>query len=102
LHLTYEGVRVIVALGAFAWDSILRSIKSQFDVKEFKDLKDPKGRIERIPRFSHGAQFEWRGDDGNSRVLLGSYHPSQQNTFTGKLTEAMLDQVFERASRFAR
>ncbi len=99
LQLSYRSLKVIVALGAFAWASVLKSIKSEFDIKEFID---PKGRIERNPRFAHGAQFEWRDEEGNSRVLLGSYHPSQQNTFTGKLTEAMLDRVFERASRFAR
>lgn len=100
LHLTYPSLRVIVALGAFAWNSVVRSIRSIKDEYGVEEFIDSQGAIERSPRFSHGAQLEWKSGDGNSRVLLGSYHPSQQNTFTGKLTEAMLDQVFARASRF--
>ena len=68
---------VIVCLGAFAWDAACRLL----------DLR-PK------PRFGHGAEFTpAKGDP----VLLGCYHPSQQNTFTGKLTEPMIDAVFLRA-----
>jgi uracil-DNA glycosylase len=68
---------VIVCLGAFAWDAACRLL----------DLR-PK------PHFGHGAEFT-PGEDGP--VLLGCYHPSQQNTFTGKLTEPMIDAVFLRA-----
>jgi len=71
-------VRVVVCLGGFAWDAGLR-------------LLHPGVRPR--PRFGHLAQHELP----DSRLLLGSYHPSQQNTFTGKLTEQMLDAVFHRA-----
>ncbi len=80
-----QGVRVIVALGSFAWDAALRTVTA---------LGHPPARPR--PRFGHGAE----ADVGPYR-LLGSYHPSQQNTFTGKLTEDMLDAVFARAKELA-
>ncbi|MBA2691177.1 MAG: uracil-DNA glycosylase [Rubrobacter sp.] len=66
---------VVVCLGAFAWDAALRMF-----------LVRPK------PRFGHGAEFEVDG-----RTLVGCYHPSQQNTFTGRITAAMMDAVMLRA-----
>jgi uracil-DNA glycosylase len=71
---------VIVCLGAFAWDAACR-------------LHGLRPR----PRFGHGAEHAIEGGP----VLLGTYHPSQQNTFTGKLTESMLDAVFEKARDLA-
>jgi uracil-DNA glycosylase family 4 len=67
--------RVAVALGGFAWDALLR------------ELGRPPGTTK--PRFGHGA----RASLADGRTLLGSYHVSQQNTFTGRLTPAMLDDV---------
>jgi uracil-DNA glycosylase family 4 len=75
--------RVFVALGDFAYRSIWSHLRR-------RRLALPKPR----PRFAHGAELTL--DDG--RVVIASYHPSQQNTFTGKLTEEMLDAVFERAA----
>jgi uracil-DNA glycosylase family 4 len=78
-------LRVVVALGAFGWDGVLRAMAS------LGHASRPK------PRFGHGAQ---------ARVgpysLLGCFHPSQQNTFTGTLTESMIDGVLERARGLAR
>jgi uracil-DNA glycosylase family 4 len=71
---------VIVCLGSFAWAAACRVLG-----------------IKPRPRFGHGA--EHRPDEGPA--LLGSYHPSQQNTFTGKLTEEMIDAVFSRARELA-
>ncbi len=68
--------RILVCLGAFAWDATLRALEA------------PRP----WPRFGHGAEAEAGG-----LTLLGTFHPSQQNTFTGKLTPPMLDAVFERA-----
>jgi uracil-DNA glycosylase family 4 len=75
------GARVIVCLGAFAWDGALRALAS---------LGAPTPRPR--PRFAHGAAAQVDG-----WTLLGCYHPSQQNTFTGRLTEAMLDDVLRAA-----
>jgi uracil-DNA glycosylase len=80
-----EDVRVIVCLGAFAWDAALRLRAA---------LGEPTPRPR--PRFGHGAQAA-----GERWTLLGCFHPSQQNTFTGKLTADMLDAVFSRARELA-
>ena len=71
---------VIVCLGKFAWDAacVLLGIRPR-------------------PRFGHLAEHRTEGGP----VLLGSFHPSQQNTFTGKLTEPMLDAVFEEARKIS-
>jgi uracil-DNA glycosylase len=53
------------------------------------------------PQFGHGARVDLARKDGRSVVMLGCYHPSQQNTFTGRLTEPMLDEVFTAARRLA-
>ena len=74
-------VRVIVCLGSFAWDAGLRVLAAA-------GAPLPRPR----PKFGHGAEATVGG-----RVLLGCYHPSQQNTFTGKLTRPMIDDVMRRA-----
>ena len=78
-------VAVIVALGRLAFDEYLGILKEQ-------------GKIARRSgfRFAHGAEF--RTGEGQP-LLICSYHPSQQNTFTGKLTQAMLQTVFRKATR---
>jgi uracil-DNA glycosylase family 4 len=78
-------VRVVIALGAFAWDGFLLAAAAG-------GVAVPRPR----PRFGHAAE----ADVGRWR-LLGSFHVSQQNTFTGKLTEPMLDAVFRRARDIA-
>jgi uracil-DNA glycosylase len=76
-------VRVFVALGQIGW----RSVVDQ--ARERGWLSGPS------PKFGHGAVVELEG----GRWLIGSYHPSQQNTFTGRLTESMLDGVFAMAKQ---
>ncbi len=72
---------VIVTLGQIAWRATRRA------------LQDQGHRLNRTDRFRHGAETTWAPD----RWLLASYHPSQQNTFTGRLTEPMFDTIFSRA-----
>ncbi len=79
------GIEVVVALGGLAFGRVLREELGW-------------GRVEPRPRFGHGVEAAF--SDGP--LLIASYHPSQQNTFTGRLTEPMLDQVFERAARVIR
>ena len=80
------GVRVVVALGGLAFDRVLR-----LHARAGGELPRPR------PRFGHLARVPLPG----WATLLGSYHPSQQNTFTGKLTAPMLDAVFREARRAA-
>jgi uracil-DNA glycosylase len=80
--------RVIVALGSFAWAGSLLALSGL-------GAEIPRPR----PRFAHGA--EARIETGGGWTLLGCFHPSQQNTFTGKLTEGMMDDVFARAKELA-
>ncbi|HEY5050170.1 MAG TPA: uracil-DNA glycosylase, partial [Acidothermaceae bacterium] len=54
-----------------------------------------------LPRFGHGVRVDLSSADGRKISVLGCYHPSQQNTFTGKLTEGMLDDVLELAKTLA-
>ena len=75
-------LRVVVCLGGFAWESALR-LRAMLD-------GDPVPRPR--PRFGHGVELS-----GKPWTLLGCFHPSQQNTFTGKLTPDMMDAVFTRA-----
>ncbi len=78
-------VRVVLALGGFAWDSALRVLGTRA------------GRPRRKPHFGHGAEARV-----GEVTLLGSYHVSQQNTFTGRLTADMLDTVVTRARDLSR
>ena len=80
--------RVVLCLGAFAWNAGLRLVAELGDT--FASRPGPR------PRFGHGAELR-----GSRYVLLGCYHPSQQNTFTGKLTEPMLDTILRRTRELA-
>jgi uracil-DNA glycosylase family 4 len=98
LTLLAPTLRVVVCLGSFAWDAGLRA---------FRELGYAVPRPK--PKFGHGAEVvldraDRRADggaDGGAVTLLACFHPSQQNTFTGKLTEPMLDSVLGRAAALA-
>jgi uracil-DNA glycosylase family 4 len=84
-RLVFDHVRVIVALGGFGWQIALR----------LPGTTAPRGVAK--PRFGHGAVVELP----SGVRLLGCYHPSQQNMFTGRLTPAMLDDIFIEAKKLA-
>jgi uracil-DNA glycosylase len=85
LDLVRADVRVLVCLGHFAWAAVWRELdRSGYQI--------PAPR----PAFGHGAEVAVSG-----LLVLGCYHPSQQNTFTGRVTDAMLDAVFDRARSYA-
>ncbi len=85
LRLVWPGLRAVVVLGAFGWSTLWPSLAAA-------GVALPARR----PAFAHGAEVEVEG-----RIVLGCYHVSQQNTFTGRLTEPMLDAVFARAAAVA-
>ncbi|MGN6160324.1 MAG: uracil-DNA glycosylase [Marmoricola sp.] len=86
VELLLPTLRVVVCLGSYGWDAALRTL-TQAGVA----IPKPK------PKFGHGAEVAL-----GEITLLGSYHPSQQNTFTGRLTEPMLDAVLSRAATLAK
>jgi uracil-DNA glycosylase family 4 len=87
-----QRVRVVVCLGGFAWDAGLRLDAAAGAGGDPGATVPPRPRA----RFGHGAEHA-----GCRYTLLGCYHPSQQNTFTGRLTPAMIDDVFARAIALA-
>jgi len=87
LELTLPTVRAFVGLGSFAWNALIKSLR---------ELGHPIPAV----KFGHGAEYIY-SHNGVEYLLIASYHPSQQNTFTGKLTHEQLDTVLEKAARFS-
>jgi len=83
--LVADGLKAIVCLGHFAWQAAWREL-----ARMGRAIPSPR------PAFGHGAEADVAGV-----LVLGCYHPSQQNTFTGRVTGPMLDAVFQRARVFA-
>lgn len=92
IELIRPTLRVVVALGAFAWSAWWPARRAVYGLPTPKPL----------PRFGHGVVVT-DGDKGSAAgpSVIGSYHVSQQNTFTGRLTPAMLDDVFAKAKALA-
>jgi uracil-DNA glycosylase len=90
LELLAPTVRVAMTLGAIGWQALLRTLGQA-------GWTIPRPR----PAFAHGAEVEIAHPDGRRLTVLGCYHVSQQNTFTGRLTPAMLDAVLLRAKVLA-
>lgn len=82
IEVLWDGLHTFVALGGFAYTVILKTLAA-------RGLEIPRPR----PRFSHGVEV-----DLGAVAVLASYHPSQQNTFTGTLTEPMFDRVWQQAA----
>jgi len=87
LELSMATSKAVIGLGSFAWDAI------------FKTLKQMGHPIKKV-KFAHGASLKY-SHNGREYLLLASYHPSQQNTFSGKLTRPMLESVLKKGGRFA-
>ncbi|MBZ5739757.1 uracil-DNA glycosylase [Nocardioides sp. GBK3QG-3] len=90
LVLVQDSLRVVVALGRFGWDATLRT----WAHLGWSNVRSTAG-------FGHGAETTLPTPSGEV-TLLGSFHPSQQNTFTGRLTEQMTDDVLARAAALGR
>jgi uracil-DNA glycosylase family 4 len=89
IDLLMPTARTFVALGSFAWSAIIKTLRALDHQISTPTLK-----------FGHDESFTYIGPDGVKRLVIGSYHPSQQNTFTGKLTEPMLNSVIKKAKNF--
>jgi uracil-DNA glycosylase family 4 len=89
IRLVAPSTRVVVCLGSFGWTAALKALRGAGYV-----VPRP------LPRFGHAVEVPLTGDAG-ALTLIGCYHPSQQNTFTGRLTQDMLDGVFRRAKELA-
>jgi len=89
-HVANRTGRIFTAdssLGSFAWQATISTLRQL-------------GHEIETTKFAHGAKVTFK--DGNKKIMIiGSYHPSQQNTFTGKLTKAMLDKVIKQAAKAA-
>jgi len=88
IELLLPTAQSFLALGNLAWETIFRTLKDLGS-----EMPTPR------PKFGHGEKYSFIGPDGVKRKVFGCYHPSQQNTFTGKLTEKMLDAVIKAASK---
>jgi uracil-DNA glycosylase family 4 len=87
LQLIAPSVRSFVALGNFGWQVLIKSLKAQgYEIPTTK--------------FGHGSTIKY-SHNNIDYLIIGSYHPSQQNTFTGKLTKPMLDSVLKKGAKFA-
>jgi uracil-DNA glycosylase len=87
--LVAPSVRVVVCLGSYGWSAALKALGGA-------GYAVPRP----LPKFGHAAEVALAGGPGDLTVL-GCYHPSQHNTFTGRLTPDMLDAVFNRARELA-